>query len=104
MQIEEIDRHHPSTVVARGTSHNTTDEYIIQGASIDEGPTGLGLDISSLDITGSEKRSTSPLADVPAPQESGLERRFSAGNRAFEAQALAVCLFVTPSSPTHQVP
>jgi hypothetical protein len=91
MQIEEIDRHHPSTFVAGDDPSSINDQSLTQGGSGSEGKTGLGLDISSLDLSGSEERSVSPIAEVPGPRGPGSDRRFSAGNRAFEEQALAVC-------------
>jgi hypothetical protein len=91
MQIEEIDRHHPSTFIAGDEPSSIDDQSLTQGGSGSEGKTGLGLDISSLDLSVSEKRSVSPVAEVPGPRGAGSDRRFSAGNRAFEEQALAVC-------------
>lgn len=93
MQIEEIDRHHPSTFVAGNEPSSINDQSLPQTGSGSEGKTGLGLDISSLDLSGSEERSVSPVAEVPGPRGPGSDRRFSAGNRAFEEQALAVCHF-----------
>jgi hypothetical protein len=91
MQIEEIDRHHPSTFVPGDEPSSINEQSLPQGGSGSEGKTGLGLDISSLDLSGSEQRSVSPVAEVPGPRGPGSDRRFSAGNRAFEEQALAVC-------------
>jgi hypothetical protein len=91
MQIEEIDRHHPSTFVAGDDPSSTNDQSRIEGGSGSEGKTGLGLNISSLDLSGSERRSVSPVAEVPGPRGTGSDRRYRAGNRAFEEQALAVC-------------
>jgi len=90
MQIEEIDRHHPSTFVAGDVPSSINDQSLPQGGSGSEGKTGLGLDISSLDLSGSGERSVSPVAEVPGPRGPGSDKRFSAGNRAFEEQALAV--------------
>jgi hypothetical protein len=91
MQIEELDRHHPSTFVPGDEPSSINDQSLPQGGSSNEGKSGLGLDMSSLDLSGSEERSVSPVAEVPGPRGSGSDRRFSAGNRAFEEQALAVC-------------
>jgi len=91
MQIEEIDRHHPSTFVAGDEPSSVNDQSLPQGGSVSEGKTGLDLDISSLDLSVSEERSVSPVAEVPGPRGPGSDKRFSAGNRAFEEQALAVC-------------
>jgi len=90
MQIEEIDRHHPSTLIPGDEPTAIKDQSLRQDGTDSEGRTGLGLDISSLDLSGSEKQSVSPVAEVPGPLGPGSDRRFSAGNRAFEEQALAV--------------
>lgn len=90
MQIEEIDRHHPSTFAAGDRPSSIDNPSVPEGGSGSERNTGLGLDISSLDLSGSDERSVSPVAEVPGPRAPGSDKRFSAGNRAFEEQALAV--------------
>jgi hypothetical protein len=90
MQIEEIDRHHPSTFVGEDRDPSVADESEPSDASSRKGATGLGLDISGLNLSGSDDVSVSPVGEVPGPRGPGSDRRFSAGNRAFEEQALAV--------------
>jgi hypothetical protein len=92
MQIEEIDRHH-STIVVRPIEPAPEPASQL-GRDSSETTTGLGLEISTTTATSSEleTRSMSPLGDVPPPRGAELERRFSAGNRAFEERALAVSI------------
>jgi hypothetical protein len=91
MQIEEIDRHHPAALTIEDRPSPNDDTAGVRGALANEASTGLGLDISTLDLSGSDEISVSPIGEVPGPRtSSGTDRRFSAGNRAFEEQALAV--------------
>lgn len=90
MQIEEIDRHHPSPLAGDGPSSIDTKSDPQGPFTSEPSTTGLGLDLSTLSISEEGDMSVSPVGEVPGPRPTGLERRFSTGNRAFEEQALAV--------------
>jgi hypothetical protein len=91
MQIEEIDRHHPSTLTlgelaAEPLQMTKVEKVASRGTTT----AGLGLDIGSLGLSETGVTTDSPITDVPPPRGAGPQRQFSRGNRAFEEQALAV--------------
>jgi hypothetical protein len=90
MQIEEIDRHHPSAFVGDRSSSIDNKSDPQDPFTSKPSTTGLVLDVSTLNISDEGDMSVSPVGEVPGPRVPMPERRFSAGNRAFEEQALAV--------------